>query len=95
MYACPACGNKCISRWQKLKAADRIFPEKCKACLGEFYVPLKYTDIMSYRICIPGILIWAAVFYLHSGWPLVAFAPLFIWSVNLHLNCASLVSLQK
>ena len=91
MYQCPHCQEETIGVWQKVWA-DRMLPTKCSGCSGRSYVPIKYGFRVYYRTIIPAILVWALVVFIGSHWPLVSFAPLFIWSYMRHLKISPLVA---
>jgi len=80
MYKCPQCGKETISGWKKSQAS-RFRPAKCSSCGGLSYVPIKYGWGVWYLLSMPLIVIWTAVYFFGSGWPLIAVPPFFIWAV--------------
>jgi len=90
MYKCPHCGEETISAWNKSKA-DFFSPAQCPLCGGACYVSIKYRLRIVYPLILFGVVMWAAVIFTGSAWPLVVFPPLLFGLILHHVKKSTLV----
>tara|TARA_Y100001960_G_scaffold120146_1_gene128501 strand:- start:191 stop:469 length:279 start_codon:yes stop_codon:yes gene_type:complete len=85
MDNCPHCGKESISSWEK-GWSTWLYPAVCKECGKESKMEPKFgIGIYTFPFLI-SLIILPCVIYFASGWPLVLFVPVFIFSIKKHVS---------